>query len=155
MGEECNILIAGDWFVDEYWFLARHYSDIASHTGPDYYRTFSTPHEHVRDLCGAGFLARLLFQLRKKSKVEHKYHIYGIGNWNELDTKYIYHLVHTKVKEWAERYAAMASFSITPEFCGDKIEDIKIVLRTLKPLYPTIRIIRQFQLEGNRFEQIN
>src|SRR3990172_7128832 len=100
-----------------------------------------------------GFLARALFQLRHDETS--KYHIYGIGNWNELDTKYIYHLVHAKVKGRKDSYAAKASFSITPEFCTDKIQDIEIILRTLKPLYPTIRIIRQFQLEGNRFEQIN
>jgi hypothetical protein len=64
-GNKQKILIVGDWFVDEYWFLARHHSTTSRHTGPLHYRIISKKEESVRDLCGAGVIARMLYQLRK------------------------------------------------------------------------------------------
>lgn len=60
-----NVLIVGDWFVDEYWFIARHHSELSSHTGPLHFRVVSEPGEAVRDLCGAGLIARVLYELRR------------------------------------------------------------------------------------------
>lgn len=68
-----NILIVGDWFVDEYWFMVRHHSDVSSHTGPVHYRIASQPDHFVRDLCGCGLIARVFYELRK----------YKINNWSE------------------------------------------------------------------------
>lgn len=73
----CNILIIGDWFVDEYWFLVRHYSDISSHVGPLHYRIYSKPEEYVKNLCGAGLVAQVLYQSRQ----------YNIINENNSKTK--------------------------------------------------------------------
>lgn len=60
-----NYLVIGDWFVDEYWFVVRHYSDVSSHTGPFHYRIVSESNDPVKDLCGAGLIARILYELRK------------------------------------------------------------------------------------------
>ena len=74
----CNILIVGDWFVDEYWFLVRHYSDISSHIGPLHYRIASKPREYVKNLCGAGLVAQVLYRLKK-------YKINNLGDFQELN----------------------------------------------------------------------
>lgn len=60
-----NYLVVGDWFVDEYWFVVRHHSDVSSHAGPFHYRICSEPKDTVRDLCGAGLVTRILYELRK------------------------------------------------------------------------------------------
>jgi hypothetical protein len=71
MSTSQNILIVGDWFVDEYWFMVRHHSDVSSHTGPVHYRIVSQPDDFVRDLCGCGFIARVFYELRKY-KIDNK-----------------------------------------------------------------------------------
>jgi hypothetical protein len=60
-----NILVVGDWFVDEYWFVVRHHSEISSHSRPFHYRIFSETNHDVRDLCGGGLITRILYELRK------------------------------------------------------------------------------------------
>ena len=60
-----NILVVGDWFVDEYWFVVRHHSEISSHIKPYYYRIFTDAKHIVRDLCGGGFITRVLYELRE------------------------------------------------------------------------------------------
>lgn len=70
MNDTPNVLIIGDWFVDEYWFLARHHSITSRHTGSLHYRIISKKEEPVRDLCGAGVIARVLYQLRKYGGTE-------------------------------------------------------------------------------------
>ena len=60
-----TILVVGDWFIDEYWFISRHHSDVSSHTGPLHYRIVSETTDPVRDLCGAGLVARVLYELRR------------------------------------------------------------------------------------------
>lgn len=290
----CNILIVGDWFVDEYWFLVRHYSDISSHVGPLHYRIYSQPDEYVKNLCGAGLVAQVLYRLREqriiknslealKNKwgisidekllidkklledindkewgfkgekflyylkkeivyknifdsyenkilnntkkndniyevknhcleklndlpsdilnilkkmagqeftkeemlnklktsfyeleksqkykrkierikkklelfiskhVEKSYDLFGLGNWYKDDTEIIEHLIHARDRSEGG-YAAIASFCIEPQKCKDKVD---IILGALRPLYPTIRVIRQYNLKGNEFKQTN
>ena len=65
-----NILISRDWFVDEYWFMARHHSETSSHTGPDHFRIVSEHSDAVKDLSGAGLIARILYELRRYYKPE-------------------------------------------------------------------------------------
>lgn len=60
-----TILVVGDWIVDEYWFLVRHHSDTSSYARQSHYRIVSGANELVRDLCGAGLIARILYELRK------------------------------------------------------------------------------------------
>lgn len=58
-------VVVGDWFIDEYWFISRHHSEVSSHTGPLHYRIVSDLEDPVRDLCGAGLVARVLYELRR------------------------------------------------------------------------------------------
>jgi hypothetical protein len=60
-----TVLVVGDWFIDEYWFISQHHSDTSSHRGPVHYRIVSEPTHAVRDLCGAGLTARVLYELRQ------------------------------------------------------------------------------------------
>ena len=61
-----NILVVGDWFVDEYWFVVRHYSEVSSHSGSFHYRIASKQkRDVVKDLCGGGLISRVLYELRK------------------------------------------------------------------------------------------
>ncbi|HEU4870661.1 MAG TPA: ATP-binding protein [Pyrinomonadaceae bacterium] len=144
-----TILIVGDWVVDEYWFLVRHHSDISSHTGFFHYRLSTQRNETVSDLCSAGHVARVLYQLRPKGSNDYK--LFGLGAWHRADTELIRHLVHAKANNGCA--AASATYRLTPHFCNDVIKEIKLV--TLRPESSTNRAIRQYHQEDGELKQIN
>lgn len=147
-GKRQRILIIGDWVVDEYWFLVRHHSEISSHTGFIHYRIASKFGESVKDLCGAGHVARVLHQLNRDKN--NNYGIIGIGSWNDNDTLVIKHLLHTQYRD--KCHASHAIFTLMPNYC-DSPPDIELI--TLNRLGPTIRVIRQYHQEGEKLQQIN
>ena len=144
-----TILIVGDWVVDEYWFLVRHHSDISSHTGFFHYRLSTRRNETVSDLCSAGHVARVLYQLR--SEDSERYELFGLGAWHQTDTELIRHLVHARANNNCP--AASATYRLTPAHCEDTIPDIKLV--TLQPESSTNRAIRQYHQEDGELKQIN
>ena len=75
-----DILVVGDWFVDEYWFVARHHSGVSSHAKPLHYRIVSEENDVVKDLCGGGFISRVLYELRE-------YQVDGLTNATAEITK--------------------------------------------------------------------
>src|SRR4030042_7106449 len=150
------ILIVGDWVIDEYWFLVRHYSDISSHTGFVHYRIASDEREIIRDLCGAGHVVRILYQLFKGTGEQ--YEIYGLGNWSNNDEELIKHLIHgfDKIKNGDNRCTAVtANFYLTPTFSSTCSEPPNISINSIEPNSNTILVIRQYHQEDDCIEQIN
>jgi hypothetical protein len=142
------ILIIGDWVVDEYWFLVRHHSEISSHTGFVHYRIASKFGAPVKDLCGAGHVARVLHQLSRDCR--YKYDIFGLGIWNKKDTSLIKHLMHTKYKNSCN--AANVNYTLSNVTCN---RPPNIKLASLNPEGPSIRVVRQYHQEGDKLQQIN
>ncbi len=141
------VIVIGDWVVDEYWFLVRHHSRIASHTGFTHYRLSSAPQDTVADLCGAGHVTRILFEERTQDSA---YELIGLGNWSRDDQDLIAHLIHAR--EAPECEASAAGFKFTRKQCGRRPD---IQLHTLAPDGPTIRVVRQYHRKGGGLEQIN
>jgi len=148
-GKNETIVIVGDWVVDEYWFLVRHHSDISSHTGFFHYRLSTQRYDPVSDLCSAGHVARVLYQLRDEES--QRYKLFGMGAWHEADTELIRHLVHARAKNGCS--AASATYRLVPDYCDDVSADIKLV--TLQPQSSTNRAIRQYHQEDGELKQIN
>jgi len=150
MSEEIgDIIIAGDWVVDEYWHLVRQRSEISSHTGFVHYRSSSKPTERIIDLCSAGHVARVLFTLR--SSPGPYYRIWGIGDWNTGDTERLLHLIHAH--EVTDCGAPLANFSLDRNLCGTPPKDIRLM-----PLHngrQTTRVVRLYQPTGAGIEQIS
>lgn len=142
------VLIVGDWVIDKYWLLVRHQSEISSHTGFNHYRLSNRRDDVIADLCGAGHVARSLYQLRGADGGAYK--IYGLGHWNEGDSSLIAHLVHAREK--GDCRAASACFHLTPTFCSEP-PDVNLI--TLQPDGPTISVVRQYHLEDGKARQIS
>jgi hypothetical protein len=149
ISKDQTILIVGDWVVDEYWFLVRHHSDISSHTGFFHYRLSTQRNDTVSDLCSAGHVARVLYQLRSEGSDVYK--LFGLGAWHQTDTELIRHLVHARTKK--DCAAAAATYRLTPDYCDDVSKDIELV--TLQPESSTNRAIRQYHQEDGELKQIN
>lgn len=144
-----NLLIVGDWVIDEYWFLLRHKSKLSSHTGLMHFRMASKPNDVIADLCGAGHIARIIYEITKETNK--KITIQGLGLWNERDTDFIKHLIHAQIKS-THCGAASLGYAISPFLC-DKTPDINLV--SLNPLSPTTRVIRQYQNGEDGLYQVN
>lgn len=146
-----NILIVGDWVIDEYWFLVRHHSEISTHTGLDHFRISITDPEtdSYKDLCGAGHIARVLHD---EISNDEKYNIYGIGKWNKADTEYIEHLVHSRDEKIDCPAPRVTNGIGLPELCKTPPS---IKLTTLDDESQTIRVIRQYYQKVDGIQQIS
>ena len=144
-----GIVIAGDWVVDEYWYLVKHHSEISSHTGFVHYRSSSEPTERVIDLCSAGRVARVIYSLKYEDK--DSYNIWGIGDWNENDTEHLLHLVHTHIVNDCD--ASLANFTLGRRFC--KKPPAGIQLFPLHKNRQTTRAVRLYQTSGSGIDQIS
>jgi hypothetical protein len=145
------ILIVGDWMVDEYWFLVRHHSDISAHTGFVHYRLACDEIDTVSGLCGAGHVARVLYQLRAKNNDNYK--LVGLGKWHGDDQDIIGHLVHAGIQEGSKLCpVASAAFRLKPQIC-DQNPDIELL--SLDKNSKTIRVVRLYHQENGGIEQIN
>lgn len=82
--EPLNILVVGDWFVDEHWVTGIHRSSSSSRTGQAHYRALHNLNSTVESFCGAGLTASLLYQVKEDN--ERLCSITGLGLWHEEDT---------------------------------------------------------------------
>src|ERR1700730_794055 len=56
-----QILVIGDWVVDDYWVIGRHTSELSTNVGHDHSRSLHNPGNSIREFCGAGLVARFLY----------------------------------------------------------------------------------------------
>jgi hypothetical protein len=134
-----TILVVGDWVVDEYWFLVGHHSDISSHIGLQQHRLSSKPEDVVRDLCGAGHVARVLYHLREENSPV-LYDVVGLGAWDKGDTNLISHLFH-------DCDLSKTKYRFRLEAC-DNPPDVKLI--SLDSSRGTTRVIRLYVERGRR-----
>lgn len=163
-----TIIITGDWFVDEYWFVVRHQSTVSSHTGQIHYRIYSKRDQPVKDLCGAGLVARVMYDVRGK---ENDPQLIGIGTWHPRDLNLIAHFVHAKCKQelgWDFGSVICNSYALMPKTCD---KEVRITLyNLLDPVNPyeekdscflkdkegtTIRVVRSYRFDGKKFKQLS
>ena len=82
--DQNNIIVVGDWFVDEHWVTGIHRSSSASRTGMAHHRVIQNMDSQIESFCGAGRTASLLYNIDSE-KIQKNYSIYGIGIWHEHD----------------------------------------------------------------------
>jgi len=139
-------IIVGDWVIDEYWFLVRHHTDVSSHTGFTHYRISTHEKDIVTDLCGAGHVARVIYQLQGTHSFP--LNLIGLGRWNSLDTKPISHFIHSR-QGLCE--ISTSSFKLSVTHC-DEVPEIE--LYSLTPNSATIRVVRLYHDEGDGLRQL-
>lgn len=169
------VLVAGDWFVDENWVIAPHHSASSSHVGREHFRVVSPREAIVKDLCGCGLVARLLYELTRyefkgrwlnlrqmREGEEHisdaqaatmrkEFALIGIGKWNPDDTNILRHFIHANCTTSGK--ANKATFSLSTEICED---DVDIELRHIEDDASdsaTTRCVRTFIRLSGRLTQ--
>jgi len=81
-----DILVVGDWLVDEHWVVGKHRALSSSRTGRDHSRALHDHTSSVRSLCGAGQVASILHEARDANGVN-PFQITGIGLWHRGDER--------------------------------------------------------------------
>lgn len=92
--KELNILVVGDWVIDENWLVASHNPVTSTHSGKEHFRSLVTNLDsQIISLCGAGNVARSLHGLSNwKSlgegfELDKTLSIHGLGIWQPDDTR--------------------------------------------------------------------
>jgi hypothetical protein len=85
-----RILVVGDWVIDENWIVAGYDSESSSHTGLYHLRsTIKDATAQILGLCAAGHVARALHCLSPGTAENEPLDIYGLGLWEDKDTRLI------------------------------------------------------------------
>jgi hypothetical protein len=91
--EAINVLVVGDWVVDENWIIAKHDAETSAHVGEEHFRSLvDHVDSQVLSLCGAGNVARSLHGLSKhevsgQKSIDKALKVFGLGLWHPDDTK--------------------------------------------------------------------
>ena len=143
MDQPKNIIIVGDWVVDEYRTVVQHRSETSASTGREHLRVTGTR----VDLCGAGHVARTLRRLLAYNEGEDLggCRLFGIGNWSANDQDYISRLISASDEDcnWRDT----APFSIVPE---NSTEQDEITLIPISSRGSTTRVTRVYRETDGR-----
>ncbi len=82
--EPKEILVLGDWVVDDYWVVSEHRAKGASRVGGAFSRALHGPTGSVQALCGAGQVASILVQCGSETD-QPTFFVHGIGSWDDYD----------------------------------------------------------------------
>jgi hypothetical protein len=85
-----NLLVIGDWVLDDSWVVGEHRSDLSTFFGRRHYRSLHHAGSAVKGHCGAGRAAAIL-RLGKWKGGTSKAHIYGLGLWTPSDSEQYLH----------------------------------------------------------------
>ncbi len=110
-----NILVVGDWIIDENWTVAPDYSDTSIEPLERYYRSIIGRKQSVYGLSGAGRVARALHWMNrwelddKEEAVQAnsqgpRFNVFGLGLWAETDDEILPRLFIPDITKSANPY---------------------------------------------------
>jgi ATPase family associated with various cellular activities (AAA) len=115
MAEPIEILVIGDWVVDENWVLAKHRSSFSTMEGKAHLRALGSIDSQIMTFCGAGRVARFLYwvnRFREPAEARGEiwirpedrsgapsFAIFGIGTWADEDEPKLYKMFHPRYSE--------------------------------------------------------
>jgi len=135
-----NILVVGDWLVDEHWLTGIHRSSFSSRVGDAHYRALHDSDSVVTTFCGAGTPASLLYQL-KDNDGKHRFNIIGLGLWHEDDTDILKSMFELNHK-------TLSPYKLAHNALGTNVENVELhnlsaaLPPGIKEKISTTRIIR-------------
>jgi len=81
----CNVLLIGDWVIDDNWVIGAHQSPISTNTGRELFRSLHHPANSLQRFCGAARVAALL---HAATRTPIDLSVQGLGLWHPDDTGY-------------------------------------------------------------------
>ena len=109
-----NILIIGDWLVDEHWIMGVHRSSTSSRVGQNHFRGLQTADCALQSFCGAGQTASVL--LRAQGDEEKNFcNLLGVGIWHKKDTPYLTSMLNQNLSNIVTPYRQYYGGAVEPD----------------------------------------
>jgi ATPase family associated with various cellular activities (AAA) len=150
-----NILIIGDWTIDQNWICGLHRSSISSRTGRMHLRGLNQKDGATEALCGAGATASVLCRAKHYDK-SLDYKIIGLGIWHIHDTDVLTDMIfsaHDRELQPSGRYARLIPKG------GSKKMNVELIniadYLKLKNDVGTTRIVRIYQHTGSKVDLLS
>lgn len=136
-----NVLVVGDWVVDENWTVATHQSPTSTEPIGSHFRSIVTRNGAVFGFCGAGRVARVLYWMNRyaensvalNSPSGPRLNIYGIGVWANEDSNNLRLLFKPESSVNNNPYQLFSS--IFHEQGQSELEGVKLI--NLAPIFVT------------------
>jgi hypothetical protein len=143
-----NILVVGDWVIDEHWLVGIHRSRTSTRVGRVHYRTIQTLQSTVTALCGAGRTAGLLYRARKYDQP--LFNVTGVGLWHVKDTGYLRGMLDPNAIKWRTPH----QINLTYESNETKPTMVNLVEESAAQSPGTIKVIRLYQQTGSTIKLV-
>lgn len=160
-----NVLVVGDWLVDEDWVGGEFRSFTSSRPGEKHLRGLATSVDAVESISGAGLTASTIHRaIRNAAEIKKTvFAIVGVGAWHQYDTAILQGMVHSgegnyipPVNKTREKYGPRSRYKLKRnDIQGSNVTLINLVDHDLTSIgnYPgTNRIIRVYQHKGRKVE---
>ena len=151
MPKDLNVLVVGDWVVDEYWMTGTHRTRTAARVGRAQLRSLHDSSSVVQALVGAGRIASLM----RTSVGPQKISITGVGLWHRHDNDHIEAMFDTdNIVGWnpnkisrtiPSSHVQNAKLVNIANLLGSEIADEE---------HGTSRVIRIYRKTGNEYESL-
>lgn len=156
-----DVLVLGDWFVDENWVTRPSRAERSSVEGGEHTEVCGGPEHRVLAFCGAGRVARHLYWLGRANKeteaIEHSgkapFRVFGLGLWSPVDGCRLFKLFHPRYGNRVNPFALTASVSEGEDDLVRELQELHLetLARAMTPATrATTRVVRNFVVEGNR-----
>lgn len=90
-----DILLVGDWLIDEHWLTGIHRSATSSRVGQSHFRGLQSKGCAIHSFCGAGQTASALLR-SVDDNGSNQFRIFGIGIWSDSDTDFLSSMLDQK-----------------------------------------------------------
>lgn len=150
-----NILIIGDWTIDQNWICGVQRSSMSSRTGRMHLRGLNEKDGATEALCGAGATASVLHRAIKNDKPL-SYHITGIGIWHIGDTNLLTDMIHSADERQLQPSGRYARFSPERDSAKESVRLINLAeLGQLQNKAGTTSIVRIYQHTGSKVDLLS
>jgi hypothetical protein len=157
MNDPKNLLVVGDWVLDDNWQTGIHRSSTSLRTGQRHHRALHKPGTPVQAFCGAGRVASILYDARRdQDNLTQIFAIHGLGVWRHDadgtdDTKRLESMFEFEFRKRQSPYSLESTASANVNI---HLHNLAAFLRSLpqheKEHFTTTRAYRVFQRRENR-----
>jgi ATPase family associated with various cellular activities (AAA) len=143
-----NILVLGDWVVDEHWLVGIHRSRTSTRVGQAHYRSIQNFDSTISALCGAGRTAGILSHAHQHK--DHAFKVIGVGLWHPGDT----HSLESMLDPVAVKGHTPHQIELTYSTADRRTKLVNLIAPGRDPEPGTTKVIRLYQQTGSAIKLV-
>lgn len=146
-----DILLIGDWLIDEHWLTGIHRSATSSRIGQSHFRGLQSPGCAIHSFCGAGQTASALLRSTDENGAN-QFRIFGIGIWNDSDTDFLSSMLDQEDDIYLSPYRMIYTDTPKPNKNVNLFNISKLIDVKYQEHIGTTNVIRIYQNTGKNVE---